>query len=369
MLVAAFNEPPPPPAAPADVPIRNCEAQQRYSERDTCPSSVEEDSNTELNRLGGVGDTQEPGWQSQSSKNTRRRGGRARGEETGPKIGGASSVAAAAAAGDGISEEMKLRKARAAGSLGLTTLRCSWGTVQEAATLRVLCDIFPESEVCEVGLCAFDPGTLPSAWGIDPGSLPPLGASPDGLIRHPATGAVGGDLLEAMSQLHVVQANSGECGHGSAVGDIVEVVEVKNTCPFDYSPAARSRGKRRFAVSDRGPRDRIDPVWVPQLQLHMLCAGTQSALLVSRSVTLGLRIFRMPRDDRYLQTMLRLVSKLWQDHALRRRPPPRDVYGRLSEHKELLKRTKELAAAAVVVREVPPEEVALPGRDMRFFLD
>ena len=36
-------------------------------------------------------------------------------------------------------------------------------------------------------------------------------------------------------------------------------------------------------VHDRGPRPMMAPEWVPQLQLQMLCAGTNSGLLVSRS--------------------------------------------------------------------------------------
>lgn len=36
-----------------------------------------------------------------------------------------------------------------------------------------------------MGLCWLDTSTLPPEWGFEPGSLPPLGASPDGLLLHP----------------------------------------------------------------------------------------------------------------------------------------------------------------------------------------
>lgn len=174
---------------------------------------------------------------------------------------------------------------------------------------------------------------------------------------------------------------------------LVEVVEVKNTCPFGHSrrwvgggghkacsfatsgsctcrrcrrqiPAAAAlmpqtqphptdlatwhgrSGKLRtseFAVADRGPRQEVPPEWVPQLQLHMLCAGgwvggcllrrhwlpagtgccfpmycphpysptarlfaagAPSGLLVSRSATRGTRVFRLCRDDELLRLML-----------------------------------------------------------------
>ena len=36
----------------------------------------------------------------------------------------------------------------------------------------------------QVGLCWLDPESLPREWGFPPGSLPPLGASPDGMLTH-----------------------------------------------------------------------------------------------------------------------------------------------------------------------------------------
>jgi hypothetical protein len=48
---------------------------------------------------------------------------------------------------------------------------------------------------------------------------------------------------------------------------------------------------------------------VPQAQMHMVAAGTQSALIVSRSATRGVRVFRMWRDDEYLARMLALAAR------------------------------------------------------------
>ena len=37
------------------------------------------------------------------------------------------------------------------------------------------------------------------------------------------------------------------------------------------------------------------PAWVPQLQMHCLAAAAPSALLLSRSATKGVRVFRVHR--------------------------------------------------------------------------
>lgn len=50
--------------------------------------------------------------------------------------------------------------------------------------------------------------------------------------------------------------------------------------PPASTPACRG-GKLRtneFTVADRGPRQGVPPEWVPQLQLHMLCAGEAGPL-------------------------------------------------------------------------------------------
>lgn len=57
-------------------------------------------------------------------------------------------------------------------------------------------------------------------------------------------------------------------------------------------------------MADRGPRQQVPPEWVPQMQLHMLCAGTPSCLLVSRSATRGTRVFRLARDAELQRLML-----------------------------------------------------------------
>ena len=71
---------------------------------------------------------------------------------------------------------------RCAGEGGI---RMAWGSAQEASALFSLMHLYPSSQLQEVGLCWVDPRhQIPASWGIPVNDLPPLGASPDGLIRH-----------------------------------------------------------------------------------------------------------------------------------------------------------------------------------------
>ena len=73
-------------------------------------------------------------------------------------------------------------------SAGEGGLRMAWGSTQEAAALFSVIHLFPNSQLEEVGLCWVDAKSqIPLSWGFRAGDLPPLGASPDGLIRHKPT--------------------------------------------------------------------------------------------------------------------------------------------------------------------------------------
>lgn len=61
----------------------------------------------------------------------------------------------------------------------------AWGSAQEPASLYSLLAAFPDSQLGEVGLCWLDPQDLPPDWGFSRQNLPFLGASPDGLLKHP----------------------------------------------------------------------------------------------------------------------------------------------------------------------------------------
>ena len=66
-------------------------------------------------------------------------------------------------------------------------IRMAWGSTQEASALFSVIHLFPDSQLQEVGLCWVDQKSqIPPEWGIRTEDLPPLGASPDGLITHRA---------------------------------------------------------------------------------------------------------------------------------------------------------------------------------------
>ena len=90
-------------------------------------------------------------------------------------------------------------RVRCAGEGGI---RMAWGSAQEASALFSLMHLYPSSQLEEVGLCWVDPRhQIPASWGIPVNDLPPLGASPDGLIRHQATSAPPPTDLPAPSSL------------------------------------------------------------------------------------------------------------------------------------------------------------------------
>jgi hypothetical protein len=303
-----------------------------------------------------------------------------------------------------VPEDAKLKKARSLGSRGLDAVRMSWGSAQEASSLFSLISIFPGSQLREVGLCALDASDLPSDWGFEPGSLPPMGASPDGMIRHPllrgggvsGAGCGGGgsrkDRASGQDNGFYAEAECEDDARGRETGVLLsrvglpaplraldpsiapdewweEVVEVKNTCPFGSPNPRRHRGGRRlYILSDRGPRDIIPPEWVPQLQWHMLCSGAPSALLASRSATRGMRLYRMARDDSYLVLALSVVSWLWTRHVLPRQAPASDALLACPEHAAMVAATRRLATTARLVGETEAG-AEVPGGDRRLFLD
>lgn len=62
-------------------------------------------------------------------------------------------------------------------------MRCKWGNTQEATALYELMHALPEGSLEEIGLCMADPVALEARYGLNRGQLPPIGASPDGLMR------------------------------------------------------------------------------------------------------------------------------------------------------------------------------------------
>ncbi len=134
---------------------------------------------------------------------------------------------------------------------------------------------------------------------------------------------------------------------------ILEVVEIKNVCPFREAAPKPSKRKgaaprRSYTLSDRGPPSALPPAHVPQLQLEMLCAGAGSALLAIESATRGMALYRMYRDEAYISQMLHFVARFNAEFVLSptRRWPVGELFGGSTEHAEFLRRTVALAQEA-----------------------
>ncbi|KIY96074.1 hypothetical protein MNEG_11887 [Monoraphidium neglectum] len=119
-------------------------------------------------------------------------------------------------------------------------------------------------------------------------------------------------------------------------------------------------GKRRgrkgrvnldFGMQAVTPAPRVQPAWVPQLQLHMLCTGCLTALLVSRTAENGLRVFRVWRDDSYLWGLVAILTTLMTHHVAAGKAPTGSQFASMAGQSELLSRTCELAKRAVVIAE------------------
>lgn len=109
------------------------------------------------------------------------------------------------------------------------------------------------------------------------GPLPPMGASPDGVIQW-ADGTV-------------------------------SAFETKNHAPFRENGDRRQRkpGRPKFVLVDPGPFAEVAAWHVPQLCFHMLCIGPtcRSAIFCSSACS-GTVLMRLERDDDFIQVRARL---------------------------------------------------------------
>jgi hypothetical protein len=147
-----------------------------------------------------------------------------------------------------------------------------------------------------------------------------------------------------------------------------EVIEVKNVCPFQMVEKRSGRGVRRvYQLSDRGPHSHVPVHYVPQLMMEILATGAPSALFVTRTPLGGIRTFRLPRDDVYIAEMLEVISRFYTMYVLRRREPPENFFIEWALYRRFLVRTKEVAAAAVLLHhEVSPRLPRGRRRDVAF---
>lgn len=158
----------------------------------------------------------------------------------------------------------------------LSSVRQRWGNVHECTAILVALNVFVSRDettrVREVGMFPGEHVLEKDATkqtvratreqiellrnAREEGLL--VGASPDGLIEH-----------------------RDEDGRR-----VLEVLEVKNHAPFGLEYFGRSR-RSRWIIRDRPPDTNVPIMYMPQIQLHMLCADTSTAVLVRLTATCG----------------------------------------------------------------------------------
>jgi len=253
-------------------------------------------------------------------------------------------------------ECIKRRKSRYLQSRGdMNAVRMSWGSAQEPSAVGMLCESFEKGAyIMEAGLMALDDDDIINL-GFDPAELPPMGSTPDSMC------------VDCVSKEEAVRAYAAL--GAKQRGGFGRVIEVKNVCPFSISRNHGGKKSSKFVVRDRGPANRVLGVHVPQLQFHMLCSGTESAFLVSRSATKGTRIFEMKRDDDYIHLLLQILREFYTAYVLKKKIPARNTFANLRVHRQMLLKTRELAYQCPLYCEIDRHKSILHGSDERFFID
>lgn len=246
--------------------------------------------------------------------------------------------------------------ASALAARGIGAVRMAWGGAAEAAGVAsVAAALGPTTRVREVGMHPVGEKALrqlfPADGELPP--LPPLAASPDAVALH----GVSRDAVDAALRGDEAPEEEACCAFGS---HWLEPVEVKSACPF--AAAGRdARGRARFALFPRPPRDAVPPSIVPQIQLQALAMGARSGLVVLNAVG-GANVFRVARDDKFLVAMLRdVVSPWYVAHVLNEEPVcPGGTHVAGGAVDELATAAERVAAAAEFVASIPPWAEADP---------
>ncbi|XP_004343918.1 hypothetical protein CAOG_07194 [Capsaspora owczarzaki ATCC 30864] len=241
-----------------------------------------------------------------------------------------------------------------------TAARLRWGSAQEPSSVLSLLDIFPAPNyrVAECGMFLLDwdaegVTSRMNQLGFTRDMLPPLGASPDGLLFH-----------RPVTEHH---ANNADCVVDPDTAKYVpfdvslatmspraEILEIKNTCPF---VEAKGQGKHKFRWLAMQPQEQIASMNIPQLQLQMFVANVQSALYISVSATRGLNIFRVMRDDEYVRLLLRLVHFTYKHCVVDGNEPVEDLHAGRPELRQLVQRTLAISRSTPILEHVSGSHV------------
>ena len=125
-----------------------------------------------------------------------------------------------------------------------------------------------------------------------------------------------------------------------------------------------------FEVRDPGPSDGVAVWHLPQLYLHMLCAGRRcsSVLFLSCSATRGCVISRLHRDDSLMHTMLTFVARFATKYGGGKSAPEIDYFWDEPGYQPLLLAFRSAAATDVEVVARIPNSKMQRGAPAAFFL-
>ena len=221
---------------------------------------------------------------------------------------------------------------------GVSSLRMSFGTIQEGTALAAYLshltqkcndDRTPQTQqvaaaaaapvLREVGLLMLEPWHgLPEGCvrhlppEFDPAMLPAVGASPDAMMRctNPEE-----EVEEGGQQ---VKAE----GAGERLRTKWIPVEVKCICPWSDAVSsygqshARARRFGRFFLNNSTPHNELPVHAVVQTQLEMLASGSRTGVLLSYTATHGMHVLRLRRNDEYCAALLWQLARVHSRYVL-----------------------------------------------------
>ncbi|KAI2511839.1 hypothetical protein MHU86_2571 [Fragilaria crotonensis] len=229
-------------------------------------------------------------------------------------------------------EERRQRRARfATASCSVTSIKMMWGSAQEATSLLTALNYFYQSDpgvrLEEVGMCGA---------GLAENNTFLLGASPDALLRH---------------------------SNGTR-----EVLEVKNHCPFF---STNRRGAKKSPMTDKNfaiksfafSEPYLQPMYVPQLMMEMLCTDCQSAVMVRQTATTGALIIRLHRNDDWIKEMLYWLHQFHTQFVEPGHSPPANFFWNepnattTQRYRAFVRHTYELAGSVQVLAHVEHKDI------------
>ena len=280
-------------------------------------------------------------------------------------------------------------------------VRMAWGNTQEATSVLAALNYFGGlgCEVSEAGMLPFEAlsaESVEATYAKWP-ALTLIGASPDAMLKWPvnvhssptacvvslcsrARGGWGWPRPLPSASASASHTTSQCCvalapcqGHADVPRNddararrpdgTVEPFEVKNHAPFAHTISrggGRSRkGAPKFAFRDPGANSGIAVWHLPQLYLHMLCAGPgcRSCTFMSCSATRGANIFRIHRNDELMALMLHFLNLFCVRHVRGQQRPPANLFWGEKNHRALLEKTIQAARRVEKVATIKPEDV------------